>query len=144
VKLLDASVLLHAYDPDFREHERSRRWLEEALSNPERVGLAWVAVLAFLRIATNPRAFPRPLSIPEATRIVTEWLEAPNVTVLAPGERHWDILRRLLSVAQARADIVMDAHIAALGLEYGASVCTDDRDFARFPGLRLENPLEDR
>lgn len=142
MKLLNASVLLHAYDPGFREHERSRRWLENALSKPERVGLAWVAVLAFLRIATNPRAFPRPLSIPEATRIVTEWLESPNVSVLAPGERHWEILRGLLSIAQARADLVMDAHIAALGLEHGAVVCTDDRDFARFPGLRLENPLE--
>ncbi len=75
---------------------------------------------------------------------MTEWLETPNATVLAPGERHWDILRGLLSVAQARADLVMDAHIAALGLEHGASVCTDNRDFTRFPGLRLENPLEDR
>jgi len=75
---------------------------------------------------------------------VTKWLEAPNVSVLAPGRRHWDILRGLLSAAQARADLVMDAHIAALGLEHGASVCTDNRDFTRFPGLRLENPLEDR
>lgn len=142
MKLLDASVLLHAYDPDFRANERSRRWLEKTLSRPECVGLPWVAVLAFLRIATNPRAFPRPLSIPEATSIVTEWLQSPNVSVLAPGERHWGILRDLLSASQARADLVMDAHVAALALEHGAIVCTDDSDFRRFPGLRLENPLE--
>jgi len=141
VKLLDASALLHAYDPDFREYERSRRWLEETFSGPERVGLAWVTVLAFLRIATNPRAFPRPLSIEEATSVVSEWLERPNVSVLEPGARHWEILRDLLSEAQARADLVMDAHIAALALEHGATVCTDDRDFARFPALRTLDPL---
>jgi hypothetical protein len=143
VKLLDASVLLHAYDPDFQRHQQSRTWLEKSFSDPEKVGLAWVAILAFLRISTNPRAFPRPFSVEEATRIVSEWLDRPNAVVLHPGMRHWAILRELLSTARARADLVTDAHLASLAIEHGAVLCTDDRDFARFPGLKTLDPLEE-
>jgi hypothetical protein len=142
VKLLDASVLLHAYDPDFQRHQQSRRWLETTLSESETIGLAWVAVLAFLRISTNPRAFRRPFSVEEATRIVSQWLDRPNVVTLEPGQRHWVILSRLLFAAKARADLVTDAHLASLAIEHGAVLCTDDRDFARFPGLRTLDPSE--
>jgi toxin-antitoxin system PIN domain toxin len=142
VKLLDASVLLHAYDPDFQGHQRSRSWLEKTFSDPEMVGLAWVAILAFLRISTNPRAFRRPFSVEEATRIVSEWLDRPNALLLEPGQRHWAILSKLLSRARARADLVTDAHLAALAIEHGAVLCTDDRDFARFPGLQTLDPQE--
>lgn len=142
MKLLDASVLIHAYDPDFQRHQQSRNWLEKAFSDPEKVGLAWVAILAFLRISTNPRAFRRPFSVEEATRIVSEWLDRPNAVVLEPGQRHWAILSELLSTARARADLVTDAHLASLAIEHGAVLCTDDRDFARFPGLKTLDPLE--
>jgi len=142
VKLLDASVLLHAYDPDFQGHQQSRSWLEKTFSDPEMVGLAWVAVLAFLRVSTNPRAFRRPFSVEEATSIVSDWLDRPNAVVLEPGQRHWAILSGLLSAARARADLVMDAHLASLAIEHGAVLCTDDRDFTRFPGLRMLDPLE--
>jgi toxin-antitoxin system PIN domain toxin len=141
VKLLDASVLIHAYDPDFQRHQQSRNWLEKAFSDPEKIGLAWVAILAFLRISTNPRAFRRPFSVEEATRIVSEWLDRPNAVVLEPGQRHWAILSELLSTARARADLVTDAHLASLAIEHGAVLCTDDRDFARFPGLKTVDPL---
>lgn len=142
MKLLDTSVLIHAYDPDFQRHQQSRNWLEKAFSDPEKVGLAWVAILAFLRISTNPRAFRRPFSVEEATRIVSEWLDRPNAVVLEPGQRHWAILSELLSAARARADLVTDAHLASLAIEHGAVLCTDDRDFARFPGLKTLDPLE--
>jgi toxin-antitoxin system PIN domain toxin len=142
VKLLDASLLLHAYDPDFQRHQQSSRWLEKTFSDPELVGLAWVAILAFLRISTNPRAFRRPFSVEEATRIVSEWLGRPNAVILEPGLRHWEILSGILSTAQARGDLVTDAHLASLAIEHGAVLCTDDRDFARFPGLRTLDPLE--
>ena len=142
MKLLDASLLLHAYDPDFQRHQQSRSWLEKTFSDPEMVGLAWVAILAFLRISTNPRAFRRPFSVEEATRIVSEWLDRPNAVLLEPGQRHWAILSGLLSAARARADLVTDAHLAALAIEHGAVLCTDDRDFARFPGLRTLDPQE--
>jgi uncharacterized protein len=104
------------------------------------VGLAWISLLAFLSIATNPRAFEHPLSTAEATAIVSSWLSRP-MAVIEPGERHWQILQELLATTTVRAALVMDAALAALAIEHGALHCSTDRDFARFPGLRLLDPL---
>jgi hypothetical protein len=142
VILVDANLLLYAYNPSLERHERSRVWLEEVLSKPGPVRLAWATILAFLRIGTNPRAFENPLSIEEAIRIVSEWLAQPMVAILEPGERHWAILSDLLSTAQLRGPTVMDAHLAALAIEHGATLCTSDRGFTRFPGLRVLNPFD--
>lgn len=140
--LIDANLLLYAYDAASPHHAAARRWLVDLLSRPEPVGLPWLTVLAFLRIATNPRAFASPLAIEEAAQVVSEWLALPNIVTLGPGERHWEILKGLLGAAQARGPLVMDAHLAALAREHGAVLATTDRDFARFPGLHWRNPLE--
>jgi len=139
--LIDANLLLYAYDPRAKEHEASRRWLEAALSSPSLVRLAWVTVWAFLRIATNPRVFERPLSIDEATGIVDAWLAQPNVGMLEPGDRHREILPRLLRDAQATGTLVMDAALAAIAIEHGATLYSTDQDFSRFPELAWVNPL---
>ena len=140
--LVDANLLLYAYNPSFDRHQEAREWLEGVLSRSDPVCLAWATILAFLRIATNPRAFEYPLSIEEAILIVSDWLELPTVTILEPGNRHWAVLTELLSQTQVRGSTVMDAHLAALAIEHGAVLCTSDRDFARFPNLRMLNPLE--
>jgi uncharacterized protein len=140
--LVDANLLLYAYDPQSEHHEASRRWLEKTLSGSELVRFAWVSLWAFLRISTNPRVFERPLSADEASSVVTSWLEQPCADILEPGERHWEILRGLLTSAQARGPMVMDAALAALAIEHGAMLETTDRDFARFPGLKWRNPIE--
>lgn len=140
--LVDANLLLYAYDASSRFHEGARSWLEERLSGTEPVGLAWITLLAFLRIATNPRALARPLLTERAVAIVSSWLALPCVVRPEPGERHWEILSGLMSSAQARGPLVMDAHLAALALEHGAVLATTDRDFARFEGLRTVNPLD--
>ena len=140
--LVDANLLLHAYDPSSPRHVAARNWFEATLSKPEPVGLAWITLLAFVRIGTNPRPLEHPLTIAEAGTIVSEWLEHPNVTLLNPGERHWPILRDLMTRGQARGPLVTDAHLAALAIEHGAELATTDRDFARFPGLKFFNPLE--
>ena len=139
--LLDANLLLYAYNSSSEHHAAAKHWLEGVLSQPESVRLAWVSVLAFLRISTNPRAYPYPLSPAEASEIVAEWLVRPTVATLEPGERHWPILSQLLTTTQARGPLVMDAHLAALAIEHGATLCTTDQDFTRFPDLRLLNPL---
>jgi hypothetical protein len=142
VILLDANLLIYAYNAALPPHEKARASLQDTLSNPYPVRIAWVTVLAFLRITTNPRAFEQPLSAGEAVSIVSQILARPMVAVLEPGERHWSILGDLLSRTQARGALVTDAHIAALAIEHGATLHTTDRDFARFPGLRFHNPLE--
>ncbi|MDQ3256352.1 MAG: PIN domain-containing protein [Acidobacteriota bacterium] len=98
--------------------------------------------MAFLRIGTNPRALTNPLSTTEAITIITEWLSQPGVGILNPGEGHWAILGAMLASVQARGPLVMDAHLASLAMEHGATLCTNDRDFTRFVGLKVMNPLE--
>jgi toxin-antitoxin system PIN domain toxin len=139
--LVDANVLLYAYHPRSSHHDRCRRWLEAAFSGDGPVALCWLVVLAFLRISTSARAFEQPLTMAEALAIVSEWLALPAIVMVEPGPRHWETLHHMLSDAQVVGPMVTDAAIAALALEHGAAVCTTDRDFRRFSGLRLVDPL---
>ncbi|MGH9396372.1 MAG: TA system VapC family ribonuclease toxin [Terriglobia bacterium] len=139
--LIDANLLLYAYDSSSAHHRVARRWIEDRLGGPEPVGFAWPAILAFMRISTNPRALSRPLSAAQALEAVSSWLEQPAVTILKPTDRHWEILRKLVLDGQARGPLVMDADLAALAIEHGVTLCTSDRDFTRFPGLHTLNPL---
>jgi len=141
VILIDANLLLYAYDASSEHHQAARVWLEKTLSAPVPVRLAWVTVLAFLRIGTNRRVFESPLSVSEAVSAVSAWLGQPTVAILEPTEHHWEVLSRLLPSAQAQGPLVMDAHLAALAIEHGATLHTTDRDFARFQGLKAVNPL---
>ena len=140
--LLDANLLLYAYDIESTEYRRARSWLERRLSGVEKVGFSWVTILAFLRIATSRRYESDPMSTAEASSIVDGWMDVPNVALISPTERHWAILSDLLPKSQARGALVMDAHLAALSIEHGATLCTNDRDFLRFPGLKVEFPLQ--
>lgn len=140
--LLDANLLLYAYDSQAKQHSEARRWLEQKFAGSERIGLAWVAVLAFLRIATSRRYESNPLTAEEAASIVSGWLDSGNVILISPTERHWSVLSDTLSKSQARGTLIMDAHLAALAIEHGATLCTNDRDFLRFPGLKVEFPLQ--
>jgi hypothetical protein len=138
--LVDANVLLYAYDPRSKHHERCRRWVEGTFSGEEPVCIAWVTLLAFVRISTNPRIFEAPLGAAEAIAIVSSWLARPAVSVLDAGEQCWEILRALLVEAQVTGPLVTDAFLAALALENGATLVTTDRDFSRFPKVRLADP----
>ena len=140
--LIDANLLLYAYNSSSSHYEAARKWLEKVFLGPEPVGLAWATILAFLRIGTNPRAFPYPFTPEEAAGIVSEWLGRAGVLVLVPEEKHWEILSNLMTPAQVRGALVADAHLAALAIEHGAILCTSDRDFTRFPGLETFNPFE--
>jgi toxin-antitoxin system PIN domain toxin len=107
------------------------------------VRIPWATIVAFLRISTNPRVFERPLSTGEAETTVSSWLALPAISTIDPGERYWEVLKGLLHRAQVSGPLVTDAALAALAIEHGATLCTTDRDFARFPGLRTFNPLDD-
>jgi uncharacterized protein len=137
----DANLLLVAYNRSAPQHERARLWWEQALSSMETVGLSWQSITAFIRIGTNPRAYTHPLSAPEAVAIVRDWLRQPNAQIVAPSARHWDIFSEMIIMSQATGALVMDAHLAALAVEYGATLCTHDADFTRFKGLQTHDPL---
>jgi hypothetical protein len=140
VILVDANVLLYAYDPRSAHHDRCRSWVEKAFSGEEAVCIAWVTLLAFLRISTNPRVYEAPLAAAEALAIVSSWLGRETVSVLEASAQCFEILRGLLVEAQVTGPLVMDAFLAALALENGATLVTTDRDFSRFPKLKLADP----
>ena len=142
--LVDANLLIYPIDSDSPQHDRARPWLERVLSDAAPVGLPWIGILAFVRITTRAGIMRRPLSPAETRDYVDSWLQQPCVEIIAPGERHWPILRRLLEVTGTAGNLTSDAHIAALALERGAAVCSTDHDFARFPGIRHVNPLAAR
>jgi toxin-antitoxin system PIN domain toxin len=140
--LIDANILIYAYNPAAERHAAARRWLEATLGGGTPVRLAWMTVLAFVRIMTSAQIFRRPLSIEEAVAIVDHWLAQPNVDVLEAGEQHWALLRQTLVDGQAAGPLVSDAHLAAVAVEHGATLATTDRDFARFAGVKTINPLD--
>jgi uncharacterized protein len=142
VKLVDANVLLYAYDSSSPHHNSCRDWFESALNAPEAIALPWQTLLAFVRIATNPRAVREPLSGAAACSIVATWLERPNVVVPDPGERFWEIFHSQVRVAEVSGPRVTDAALASMALELGATLCSTDRDFRRFDGLRILNPAQ--
>jgi len=142
VILVDANLLLYAKFEDFSQHERAHRWLDAQLNALHRVGLPWPSLLAFLRLATNPKVFAAPLSADLAWQQVKEWLALPSVWVPGPTAQHPETLGTLLRQTQATGKLIPDAHLAALAIEHQLVLCTTDGDFARFPSLRLENPLQ--
>jgi toxin-antitoxin system PIN domain toxin len=138
--LVDVNVLLYAVNDDAEQHETARRWLTDALRSAEPVGLAWVVLLAFLRISTRSGIFPRPLSSAQALGLVESWLVRPAVVVVDPTPRHLAVLAGLLGPRDGGGNLVNDAHLAALAVEHGATVVSYDADFARFPGVRSRFP----
>ncbi len=140
--LVDANLLLYAEDSLSPSHEPARIWWDAQLSGTAPVGLCWTVLNAFIRIATHPRVYAHPLRSEQAIARVTSWLEQPCVRLVQPTSRHWDVFQRMLIEGQAVANLVTDAHLAALALEHGGVLYSTDRDFARFPGLRWKNPLQ--
>ncbi len=141
--LVDANILLYAEDSLSPHHARARQWWDSQLSGSVPVCLCWTVVNAFVRIGTNTRVFEHPLSLDEATSRVQGWLDQPCTRMAVPTERHWDVFKQLLIDGKATGNLVTDAHLAALSIEYGCELQSTDSDFARFPKLKWRNPLKD-
>lgn len=142
MKLLDLNILLYAVNADSAYHQAAKHWLESVMADDETVALPWVVLLGFLRIATNHRIMPRPLTAAEAMDVVDGWLAQPVARLLAPGDEHWHILKSLLAESGTAGNLTTDAHLAALAIENGATLYSSDTDFQRFSRLRWLNPLQ--
>lgn len=140
--VLDANILLYAYDSSSSRHKRAREWVEHAFSTATSVGIPWQTIAAFVRVTTNTRLPGDRLTLLEAAEVIDSWLKQPNVMALAPGEAHWGILRRVAIDGQARGPAFTDAQLAALTIEFGGVLHTADQGFARFRDLRWINPLD--
>lgn len=141
--LVDANLLLYAEDQLSPQHAVARLWWDTQLSGAAPVCLCWPVLDAFVRIGTNPRVFTNPLSLAQALAHVQSWLDQPCVRLVQPTERHWTVFQKMLNAGQATANLVTDAHLAALALEHGCDLVSTDADFSRFPGIRWRNPLNE-
>jgi toxin-antitoxin system PIN domain toxin len=139
--LVDANILIYAHVNSFNHHPAARDWLDRQLNGTAPVGLPWESVLAFLRLVTNPRLFERAEPIAEAWRQALAWWACEPAWIPQATERHAELLGEFLALPGVHANLVPDAHLAALAVEHGLTLCSADGDFARFPGLRWVNPL---
>jgi uncharacterized protein len=138
----DVNILIYAYDINYIHHEKIKTWLAEKLNSADTFYLNWQAISGFLRITTNPKIFPNPMSGEKSRAKVNEWLERPNVSILVQTAKHWSTFERLLVETKIVGPKTMDAHLAALAIEHGVTLATTDRDFGAFKGLKLLNPLD--
>ncbi|HEX4567086.1 MAG TPA: TA system VapC family ribonuclease toxin [Vicinamibacterales bacterium] len=139
--LVDANLLVYAANTAAAEHERAKRWLDGMLNGPARVGLPWPSLLAFVRLTTNPLVMSKPISPAAAWRQVEEWMGCECAWTPLPGDDHARVLRAFLELDWMTSRLVPDAHLSALAIEHGLTCCSTDADFARFPGLKWENPM---
>lgn len=139
--LVDANLLVYAHASSLPQHAAARSWLAAQLTGGARIAIAWPTLLAFVRLVSNTRVFERPEPIPAAWNQVEAWLGCKGVWVPSPTEQHAGVLAPLLQMSGLRSNDVPDAHLAALALEHGLTLCTTDAGFARFPGLRWVDPL---
>jgi uncharacterized protein len=138
VLVVDASVLVHAVNTDSDQHATANHWLDGALSAAEPVGFSWVALLAFIRLATRPGLFPAPLSPDQALETVDTWMGASPAVLVQPTARHLAVLRRLLIEAGTAGSLTTDAYLAAVAIEHDGRLVSFDRDYRRFARVRLQ------
>jgi toxin-antitoxin system PIN domain toxin len=142
VILVDANILLYAEDQQSPQNTTAREWWDGQLSGGSPVCLCWTVLGAFIRISTNLRIFQHPLSLNQALARVQSWFDQPCTRIVHPTGRHWIIFQKLLIEGQAIANLVTDAHLAALAIEHGCELISTDTDFSRFPGVKWKNPLK--
>lgn len=142
MRCVDVNLLVYAHRPEAERHEEYRTWLEAARGADEPLGVSDLVLSGFLRIVTHPRVFREPSPLGVALEFANLLRSSPAVVAVQPGPRHWSIFQRLCREADARGNLGPDAFLAALSIESGGTWCTADRGFARFPGLRVQHPLE--
>jgi uncharacterized protein len=140
VNLVDANVLLYAVNEDADHHVAARTWLDDALSGAATVAFSWISLLAFVRLSTKIALFPRPLPVVDALDRVDAWTAAPAAVVVEPTARHLSLVRTLLEQVGTGANLVSDAHLAALAIEHRGTVVSYDSDFGRFSGVTWRRP----
>lgn len=139
---LDANVLIYAANDDSPDRAAAARAIESLVAGDDGLVVFWPVVVAFLRVATHPRVFRNPLSLERAFEAVERLLMQPGVVCPVEGDSFLQHLRDEMMHVQGRGKLVHDAHLVALMREHGVdTILTGDRDFSRFHGIRVVNPL---
>ena len=137
----DINMLIYAHNPAAPEHGVAQRWWQSLLHGTESVGIPWAVATGFVRVISIPGVMSSSVSPASAADSVADWFGHNHITPINPGDGHMRLFQENLTVAGSGTKLVTDAHIAALAMEHDAELHTNDSDFARFPGLRWQNPL---
>jgi len=141
MKLLDLNLLIYAVNEDTANHNTAKSWLETQFNGTESIGIPWIVILGFLRIMTNGKIFPNPLTEEAALNLIDAWLQHPLIQIPEPGVNHWSLVKELILETGTAGNLTSDIHLAAIAIEHGAKLYTLDADFSRFRGLRWEKPF---
>jgi len=139
--ILDANVLLYVFSKDSPHHETYVRWFERVMDRREELGIPWLSALAFIRVASNKKIMIAAAHAQDCAKTIEDLMSHSHVAWVTGGPGHWGLFQNMLRSGQAKGDLVNDAHLAALAIEHDAFLCTNDRDFTRFPGLKIINPI---
>ncbi|MBT3271736.1 MAG: PIN domain-containing protein [Spirochaetales bacterium] len=142
MKLVDANILIYAFDRGSVHHKKCRIWLDSHLNGKRKLGLPWNSLLAFARIVSNPRIYSSPVTVKEAWQQVEEWLAVKTVFVPEPTPDHQAVLGHVIRSRALTGNDLPDAHLAAIALEHGLVLCSTDSDFAKYRDITWENPIE--
>lgn len=137
----DVNLLVYAHDSSSPFHGRASTWLTDLLEN-EQVFFAWHSICGFLRIVTNRQIYRNPLTLTQAVEIVDSWLVLDNTHLVSLEKKNWPLFSKMLLESQATGNLVMDAHLAAMAASCGATLASTDRDFTRFAGIQVVNPIK--
>ena len=138
--LMDVNILVYSHREDTPGSPRFRQWLEEVINSDSAYGISDLVLSGFLRVVTHPKIFHEPSPPEVAWSFVEEVRNRPNCMILRPGNRHWEIFKRLCRESGVKGNIFPDAYFAALAIETGSTWITTDRDYARFRGLDWRHP----
>ncbi|MFV2058284.1 MAG: TA system VapC family ribonuclease toxin [Thiohalomonadales bacterium] len=143
MKIIDLNILLYVINTSFEQHKAIYKWWLDNLNGDGYIGLTWNVLSGFIRLSTNPRIFPQPLSTKESLIKVDAWLKHPNTVIVQESKDHFNILSELLESVGSAGNLTTDAHLAAIAIGHGAAMVSCDNDFARFSHLRWINPMRD-
>ncbi len=142
MNLLDVNVLIYSFRRDADRHEAFRAWMLELVNGDTAFAISEQVMTRVIRITTHPKIFKEPTRLKDAIAFTEKIQQHPNCRVVRSSTQHWSLFVRLCQATNARANLVTDAWFAALALESGCTWITTDRDFARFPGLKWQHPLD--
>lgn len=139
---LDTNILVYAHRGEMPQHEVALQVVSDALGGNEPVGLCWPVLHEFLAIVTSPKVFRTPTPTDVALDQIDDWISSPRTTLLHESGRHPATLRDMMLIGRVVGGVTHDAKIAAMCIDHGVrELLTADRDFTRFPSLRVRNPL---
>lgn len=139
---VDTNILVYAHREDSPFHARAFQAVADLAEGPAVWANPWPCLHEFLAIVTHPRIYAPPTPLARALDQVDAWLDSPTLALLTESATHWPTLRGLLAAGRIAGARVHDARVAALCRQHGVrELWSADRDFSRFAGLTLINPL---